>query len=309
MKLQHLEYVIAIAQEGSITGAAKKLYQAQPNISIALKELESKIGIQIFWRTQNGMLLTPEGEYFFMRAKKIVAEMHALESEYSNRPDNRVVFKVAATRSSYVTAAIGQWINKLNSESRTYSFHFLETNTHKVIEEVGSGKADLGVIRVASNQTELYRNQLEQKKLEETLLTEFPMKILMSSSHPLAVYDDIPFELIRDYTEIIHGDEDLNIFRKTFINPDFDTEYPTKQVYVYDRGSKMSFLETIKNSYMWVSPVPKQAFSDGKMTVRKCSYACVPNRDIIIYKKNTPSGLIKSCISYLVQYAKEVLTD
>ena len=40
MKLQHLEYVIAIAQEGSVTRAAKKLYQAQPNISIALKELE-----------------------------------------------------------------------------------------------------------------------------------------------------------------------------------------------------------------------------------------------------------------------------
>ncbi|MBQ3884957.1 MAG: LysR family transcriptional regulator, partial [Ruminococcus sp.] len=32
MKIQHLEYVLAIAQEGSITKAAKKLYQAQPNI-------------------------------------------------------------------------------------------------------------------------------------------------------------------------------------------------------------------------------------------------------------------------------------
>ena len=41
MKLQQLEYVIAIAQAGSITAAAKNLYQAQPNISIALKELES----------------------------------------------------------------------------------------------------------------------------------------------------------------------------------------------------------------------------------------------------------------------------
>ena len=70
MKLQHLEYVIAIAQAGSITGAAKKLYQAQPNISIALKELEAQLGIQIFWRTPNGMILTPEGEEFFLRAKK-----------------------------------------------------------------------------------------------------------------------------------------------------------------------------------------------------------------------------------------------
>ena len=87
MKLQQLEYVIAIAQEGSITAAAKKLYQAQPNISIALKELESEIGTQIFWRTPNGMVLTPEGEDFLVRAKEIVESMHSLESDYSHRAE------------------------------------------------------------------------------------------------------------------------------------------------------------------------------------------------------------------------------
>ena len=86
MKLQQLEYVIAIAQEGSITAAAKKLYQAQPNISIALKELESEIGTQIFWRTPNGMVLTPEGEDFLVRAKEIVESMHS--RRYCD-PENR----------------------------------------------------------------------------------------------------------------------------------------------------------------------------------------------------------------------------
>ena len=100
MKIQQLEYIIAIAQAGSITAAAKNLYQAQPNISIALKDLESEIGMQIFWRTPNGMVLTPEGESFLMRAKDIVESMHNLESDYTNRTDNSITLKIASARSS-----------------------------------------------------------------------------------------------------------------------------------------------------------------------------------------------------------------
>ena len=82
MKIQQLEYVIAIAQEGSITRAAKQLFQAQPNISIALKELEAELGIQIFNRTPNGMVLTPEGEEFLrVDGSKVLAREAGYEVE------------------------------------------------------------------------------------------------------------------------------------------------------------------------------------------------------------------------------------
>ena len=90
MKIQQLEYVIAVAREGSITKAAKKLYQAQPNISIALKELETSLGIQIFNRSPNGMILTPEGEEFLARAQTIVDEMQSLERDYAQVPENEL---------------------------------------------------------------------------------------------------------------------------------------------------------------------------------------------------------------------------
>lgn len=308
MKLQQLEYVIAIAQAGSITGAAKKLYQAQPNISIALKELESQLGIQIFWRTPNGMILTPEGEEFFLRAKKIVSEVHSLESEFIDKTESTVAFKVATTRSSYVTAAVGHWINTLNKEGKKYSVHFIETNTHRVIEDTGSGKVDIGVIRVPAGQTKLYEQQLATKNLTETVLLEFPMRVLMRATHPLASYKDVPYEELRKYPEIIHGDEDVNIFRKTFINPEYDADNFDKTIYVYDRGSKITMLETIENSYMWVSPVPYSTFADGKMVLRNSSYACIPNRDLIIFKKTSANDkLIKSCIKALSEFTENVL--
>lgn len=48
MTLQQMEYVLVIAQEGSMTKAARKLYKAQPNISKAIQELEAELHISIF---------------------------------------------------------------------------------------------------------------------------------------------------------------------------------------------------------------------------------------------------------------------
>ncbi len=306
MKLQQLEYVITIAQEGSITAAAKKLYQAQPNISIALKELESEIGMQIFWRTPNGMVLTPEGEEFLVRAKEIVESMHNLESDYAKKDNDGVMIKIAAPRSPYLAAAVGLWINTLSDKERL-SIHLLETHPHRVVEETSSGKADIGVMRIPASQAAVFASQLESRKLICRTLTEFSMKLLMRADHPLAKYNDVPFEELRKYTEIVHGDDELNTFGRNCINPDYDTDTNRKLVYVYDRGSKMSLINTINGAYMWVSPMPKQALVDDGAVIRDCSFAKVRMRDMLVCKKNSENNrLIKDCMDFITVFTAKV---
>ena len=310
MKLQQLEYVVAIAREGSITGAAKKLYQSQPNVSTALKELEAETGVQIFWRTGSGMVLTPEGEEFFGKARKIISDFHDLADSYSKGKGSSISFRVSATHSSYITAAVGLWINQLSSSGKNYNMHFIETNTSRVIEDISSGRSDIGVIRTAVGQGELYEEKLQARGLVREILTEFPMRVMMRKDHPLSELDDIPFEMLRECTEVIHGDEDLDLFRKTYINPDYDTEYTGKAVFVYDRGSKISMLNTINDAYMWVSPMPESDLLHSNMVIKKCSYACVRICDMILYSPASKLiGLINSCISSLMDYSAENFGD
>ena len=307
MKLQQLEYVIAIAQEGSITAAAKKLYQAQPNISIALKELESEIGMQIFWRTPNGMVLTPEGEDFLLRAKEIVESMHSLESDYSNRSDDTVSLRIESTISSYVAAAVGIWINSF-PEADKISIHLMETVTNKIIEDVSGGRADIGVIRIPSSQLGVYAEQLKSRKLSCRTVTEYTMKLLMRADHPLAKYDDVPFEELKNYVQILHGDDELSVFGRNCVNPEYSEESQNKLLYVYDRGSKMSLMNTAKNAFMWVSPVPKQAFPDKGVVVKNCSYANIHMRDLVVCKKsNENNRVIKEFIEFLANFVERAI--
>ena len=300
MKLQQLEYVIAIAQEGSITAAAKKLYQAQPNISIALNELESEIGTQIFWRTPNGMVLTPEGEDFLVRAKEIVESMHSLESDYSHRADDTIALRIEANISTYMAAAVGVWVNSLDPADKL-NIHLIEIPSNKVIDDVSSGRADIGIIRIPSSQLGVYAEQLKSRKLSCRTVTEFTMKLLMRADSPLAKYDDVPIEELKKYVQILHGDDEMNLFGKNCVNAEFDDDPPHRILHVYDRGSKMALMSILKDAYMWVSPMPNNAFpADAEVVVKDCSYANIRMRDLVICKKSSENNrLIKEFLEFL----------
>ena len=64
MTLQQLRYVTTIANIGSISEAAKRLFVSQPSLTKAIKELEKEMGITIFDRTNKGITVSKEGEPF-----------------------------------------------------------------------------------------------------------------------------------------------------------------------------------------------------------------------------------------------------
>lgn len=55
MTLAQLRYVITVAQLGTLSSAAKRLYISQPSLTSAIKELEKELGITIFIRTNKGL--------------------------------------------------------------------------------------------------------------------------------------------------------------------------------------------------------------------------------------------------------------
>lgn len=314
MTLQQMEYVLAIAQEGSMTKAARKLYKAQPNISNAIQELESELHISIFERSSKGMILTPEGEEFIGQANDIVQQTKRLQNYFCQRETTaELMFRIAVARSSYMTTAVSEWINNTFSENQmSMQVHFTETNTNKVIEAVASGHAELGIIRIPSDYQNFYNSILENKRLFQKTLMEFPMRIVLKKDHPLASCQDISYEQLAEYTEIIHGDDQFPIIKQAQINKsvmeqDQKLALNRKQVFVYDRGSQISLLDKIKDSYMWVSPIPLYMLDMFGMIIKDCSYAENMNSDIIISKydqRHVPH--VQNCMNYLLSFAEKL---
>lgn len=93
-----LKYVITIAEEQSISKAAKRLYVSQPALTKHINNLEKELGIKLFDRTATPIHLTYAGELFLSRARQILAVEHQMQLEFE---------EIAAMRRGRLNIGIG----------------------------------------------------------------------------------------------------------------------------------------------------------------------------------------------------------
>lgn len=80
VEVPHLRYVVAAADHSSFRRAAAALNITQPTLSKRIRELEGKLGVLLFERSTGGAELTPIGEEFVVSARRVLAELEAMET-------------------------------------------------------------------------------------------------------------------------------------------------------------------------------------------------------------------------------------
>lgn len=84
MTTQQIQCIITLAEEGSFSKAAKKLFVTQPSISQLIKNMEQQLGASLFDRSSSPIRLTPVGTAYYDAAKKILSTERELENRISD---------------------------------------------------------------------------------------------------------------------------------------------------------------------------------------------------------------------------------
>lgn len=156
--LQQLTYFVEVAAEGSITAAAELLYVAQPTMSAAMRDLETRVGRPLLVRSARGVTLTADGTEFLGYARQVVEQVALLEQRYLGRPPQRRLLGVSAQHYSFAVAAFVRMIE--STESEEYEFSLRETRTWDIIEDVRTLRSEIGI---------LYRNDFNGRVIDKLL--------------------------------------------------------------------------------------------------------------------------------------------
>lgn len=284
MNVLHLKYAVEVAKAGSISKAAEALYMNQPNLSRAIKELETSLGITIFGRSAKGMYVTPEGEEFLEHAKKILQQIDEMEAFYKAGVPAQQRFSLSAPRASYISEAFVQFSKGLTKERA--EIYYKETNAMRVVNNVLSGDFKLGILRYAACYDKYFKGMLEEKGLAHELVTEFHYVLAMSREHPLAEKEEIAFADLRPYIEIAHADPyvpsvPLAMVKKEELPDDMD-----RWIFVFERASQFELLSQNHETFMWLSPVPQTLLDRYGLTQRVCRENQKQYKDVLIYRKD-----------------------
>ena len=284
MNTQYLRYAVEVEKTRSITKAAQNLFMGQPNLSKAIRQLEREVGITIFNRTAKGVEVTRKGAEFLSYASTILSQIDELESLYKPHPDGCIRMSLAVPRSSYITDAFCRFLNTLDP-TLAMAIDFQEADAMTILHNLGDGSTDLGILRCQTLSEEYFRSCFRDMKLHAELLWQYSLQILLPEDHPLAELSEIPYHRLGGCIEIVHGDSRESPVALSEISPGAEMPGSSRKIYIYERGSQFDLLKQVKNSFMWVPPIPQQMLAQKGMVTRPCSTTAILNKDFILYPK------------------------
>ncbi len=285
MNLMYLQYAVEIEKTGSINKAAENLYMGQPNLSRAIKELESSLGITVFARSSKGMVPTAQGEEFLHYAKKILGEVDIIENLYKNGEKKTERFSISVPRASYISYAFSEFSKKIDPEKKVELF-YKETNALRAVKNILEQDYRLGIVRYACKNNDNFKKLFEEKGLNFEVITEFTYKLVMSQKHRLASLKEVRYSDLSPFVEIAHADPFIPSLSMSAIKREELPDNTDRRIYVYERASQFELLSENTSTFMWVSPVPERTLERYGLAQMSCIDNQKKYMDILIYKKD-----------------------
>lgn len=238
MTLKQLEYVLTVADIGSISEAAKKLFIAQPSLTTSIRELEEEVDIKIFLRNNKGIVVTNEGEEFLGYARQVIEQMNLLEEKYLKGENRRILFSVSSQHYSFAINAFVDLVKEFRD--KIYDFTLRETQTYEIIHDVAILKSEVGVLYTCSSNEEIITKLINKNGLNiEELFTVRP-HIFINASHPLADRKKLTFEDMDEYPYLSYEQGENNSF---YFSEEIMSHIPRpKNIKVRDRATLFNLL-------------------------------------------------------------------
>lgn len=143
MEIQQLRHLLAAAEHSSYAQAAKRCFTSRQNVAHSVKMIERELGVSLFERRGNEMVLTTEGKRVAKEASSIVAKVDNLRVMFSTAAGSRerLTFYVGTNILAGIPASVDAYI-----ATHADKLQMIEASCEFSYKQVCSGEADIALI-------------------------------------------------------------------------------------------------------------------------------------------------------------------
>ena len=183
MLFRELQYVIAIAENNSISKAANELYIAQPSLSQFLKQYEEQLGVQLFERKNNGVIPTNAGNIYLKAAREIIYQYEKMLQSLTKMTETikprHVTFAIADQRGARLLPPLTLQFSK---EHPDIILHVLELHSKNLHEAIVEGKADVAI------DFTFFKKHRSINDVDYSPIAKEEVYLAINRKHPLLMY-------------------------------------------------------------------------------------------------------------------------
>lgn len=179
MTLRHLRIFLSVCECESLTMAAKRLYIAQPSVSLAIAELEKYYKVKLFDRLSRRLYITEEGKRFYEYASQIISLYDRMEESIRDS-GNGGVLRVGSsiTIGNFLMPGLAKSFSEI---CPSVEMQVMIDNSEAIEDKILSAEIDLGLIEGVTHHTQL----------KSEVFMDDELVLLCGRGHPLYGRDSV----------------------------------------------------------------------------------------------------------------------
>lgn len=191
MELLQLKYFKTVAEIGKISDAAQALFISAPALSIAISKLEKELGVSLFDRTNNKIILNQQGQIFLRYVNQIFTNLDCARTEL------RQSLMLQGQHVSIASVASTQWVDMITAFSQEHPhFSLLCTSLNRMTLANSGVSTQYSFLLAAEDDIPTFYAD----KLESSFLFEDHPVVMVHPNHPIAQKDTVDLKNLLDET-------------------------------------------------------------------------------------------------------------
>ena len=184
--LRQLQFFVAAAEAGSVSGAARALSISQSSVTEAIRALEDDLGVLLFDRQARGLVITHKGSAFLRHARQIRADVATARTAFRDEAETatgRLSLGVTSLVAGYVLSDI---LSRFRRAFPQVDLSVIEDNGDYLQHLLIGGELDVAVLLTSSVK--------DRMALQVETLVVSPYRLWLPLGHPLAQQEAIALE-------------------------------------------------------------------------------------------------------------------